>query len=69
MLEKVPYIIDLVPVPLNFLNIKETTETASYASFLDNYLDFGDSSNLHSKIYEKRDDFNFKLYISHFIVQ
>jgi hypothetical protein len=40
--------------------VKETTDTASSASFLDLYLEFDDSGQLSTKIYDKRDDFNFK---------
>ena len=40
---------------------KETTDTASSASFLDLYLEFDDSGQLSTKIYDKRDDFNFKI--------
>ena len=40
---------------------KETTDTASSASFLDLYLEFDDSGQLNTKIYDKRDDFNFKI--------
>ena len=43
------------------LEAKETTDTASSASFLDLYLEFHDSSQLSTKIYDKRDDFNFKI--------
>jgi hypothetical protein len=43
------------------LEIKETTDTASSASFLDLYLEFDDSGQLSTKIYNKRDDFNFKI--------
>jgi hypothetical protein len=43
------------------LEIKETTDTASSASFLDLYLEFDDSGQLSTKIYDKRDDFNFKI--------
>jgi hypothetical protein len=35
------------------LEIKETTDTASSASFLDLYLDFDDSGQLSTKIYDK----------------
>jgi hypothetical protein len=35
--------------------------TASSASFLDLYLEFDDSGQLSTKIYDKRDDFNFKI--------
>jgi hypothetical protein len=41
--------------------LKETTDTASSASFLDLYLEFDDSGQLSTKIYHKRDDFNFKI--------
>ena len=45
------------------LEIKETTDTASSASFLALYLEFDDSGPLNSKINDKRDDFNFKIRI------
>jgi hypothetical protein len=40
------------------LEVKETTDAASSASFLDLYLEFDDSGQLSTKIYDKRDDFN-----------
>ena len=43
------------------LEIKETTDTASSASFLDLYLEIDDSGQLSTKIYDKRNDFNFKI--------
>jgi hypothetical protein len=43
------------------LEVKVTTDTASSASFLDLYLEFDDSSKLSTKLYNKRDDFNFKI--------
>jgi hypothetical protein len=43
------------------LEVKETTDTASSASFLDLYLEFDDSGQLSTKMYDKRDDFNFKI--------
>jgi hypothetical protein len=43
------------------LEVKETTVTASSASFLDWYLEFDDSGQLSTKFYDKRDDFNFKI--------
>ena len=43
------------------LEVKETTYTASSVSFLDLYLEFDDSGQLSTKIYDKRDDFNFKI--------
>ena len=51
-------------LPLKYppeLEVKETTDTASSASFLDLYLEFDDSGQLSTKIYDKRDDFNFKI--------
>ena len=43
------------------LEDKETTDTASSESVLDLYLEFVDSGQLSTKIYDKRDDFNFKI--------
>jgi hypothetical protein len=43
------------------LEVKETIATAWSASFLDLYLEFYDSGQLSTKIYDKRDDFNFKI--------
>jgi hypothetical protein len=43
------------------LEVKETTGAASSASFLDIYLEFDGSGQLSTKIYDKRDDFNFKI--------
>ena len=43
------------------LEIKETADTASFAPFLDAYLEFDDSDQLSTKIYDKRDDFNIKI--------
>ena len=43
------------------LEVKETTDTASSASFLDLYLEFDNSGQLSTKIYDKRDEFNFKI--------
>jgi hypothetical protein len=40
---------------------RNTTDTASSALFLDVYLEFDDSGQLSTKIYDKRDDFNFKI--------
>ena len=42
------------------LEVKETTDTASSASFLDLYLEFDDRGQLSTNIYDKRDDFNFR---------
>ena len=43
------------------LEVKVITDTASSASFLDIYLEFDDSGQLRIKIYDKRDDFKFKI--------
>ena len=45
------------------LEVKETTDTASSASFLDLYLEFDDSGQISTKMYDKWDDFNFKFII------
>jgi hypothetical protein len=42
------------------LEVKETADTASSASFLDVYLEFDDSGQFSPNIYDKR-DFNFKI--------
>jgi hypothetical protein len=43
------------------LEVKETTDTASSASFLDLYLEFDDSGQISTKIYDKWVNFNFKI--------
>ena len=43
------------------LEVKETTDTVSSASLLSLYLEFDDSGQIRTKIYDKRDDFNFKI--------
>jgi hypothetical protein len=43
------------------LEAKETTDIVSSASFVDIYLEFDDSGQLSTTIYDKRDDFNFKI--------
>jgi hypothetical protein len=43
------------------MEVNETTDTASSASFLDLYLEFDDSGQLNTKIFDKRDDFNLKI--------
>ena len=43
------------------LEVKETTDTALSASFMDLYLEFDDSGQLSTKIYDTRDDINFKI--------
>jgi hypothetical protein len=45
------------------LEVKENTDTASSASFLDIYLEIDDSGHLSTNIYDKPDDFNFKIVI------
>ena len=42
------------------LNIKETTETAGSSSYLDCYL-YIDSGKVTTRLYDKRDDFNFPI--------
>ena len=42
------------------LEIKETTESTNSASYLDLYLQVG-SNGLHTKLYDKRDDFDFEI--------
>ena len=41
------------------LEIKDTTDTDRYASYLDLYLEIDSEGRLGTKIYDKRDDFNF----------
>ena len=51
-------------LPLTYppeLEIKETTDTASSAPFLDLYLEFDDSGQISTTIYDKWDDFNSKI--------
>ena len=43
------------------LEIKETTETASSASYLDILLEFDSNGHLSTRLYDKRDDFNFSI--------
>jgi hypothetical protein len=44
-------------IPLNELEIEETSETASSVSFLDIYVKFGTNSQLSTRVYDKRDNF------------
>ena len=48
-------------LPLIYPPKPETIDTTSSASFLDLYLEFDDSGQINTKIYDKRDDFNFKI--------
>jgi hypothetical protein len=48
-------------LPLIYPPELEMKETTDYTSFLDLYLEFYDSGKLSTKIYDKRDDFNFKI--------
>ena len=41
--------------------IKETTDITSSNSFLDLYLEFDTNGQLSTRIYDKRDDFEFKI--------
>ena len=43
------------------LEIKDTTESTSSASYLDLLLSIGRDCQLHTSIYDKRDDFNFHI--------
>ena len=43
------------------LEINETTESHCSASYLDLFLDFDRHGKLHTRIYDKRDDFNFPI--------
>jgi hypothetical protein len=43
------------------LEVKETTDRAPSASFLDLYPEFDDSGQISTKIYDKRDDFNYRI--------
>ena len=43
------------------LEIKDTTDTSKSASYLDLFLFIDDNGRLKSKLYDKRDDFNFKI--------
>jgi hypothetical protein len=41
------------------LEIKDTTDTDRYASYLDLHLEIDSEGRLRTKLYDKRDDFNF----------
>ena len=43
------------------LEIKETTETSVSASYLDIYITFDSNGQLSTKLYDKRDDFDFTI--------
>ena len=43
------------------MEVKETKATASSASFFNLYLEFDDSGQISTKIYDKRYDFNFRM--------
>ena len=43
------------------LEIKETTESRSSASYLDIFLEFDTNGHLSTRLYDKRDDFNFTI--------
>ena len=43
------------------LEIKDTTETDRSASYLDIHLDIDNEERLRTKLYDKRDDFNFPI--------
>ena len=50
------------------LEIKETTDSTKSASFLDLFLEIYQKRKLVSKIYDKRDDFNFHIYEAIFLL-
>jgi hypothetical protein len=43
------------------LEIKDTTDTDRFASYLDLHLDIDSEGQLRMKLYDKRDDFNFPI--------
>ena len=43
------------------LEVKDTTESTTSASFLDLLLPIGRDGELHTSIYDKRDEFNFHI--------
>ena len=43
------------------LEIKDTTDSHNFASYLDLLLEIGDGNKLSTKLYDKRDDFNFSI--------
>ena len=51
------YLGQMYPVELE---IKDTTERNTSASYLDLLLSIGRDGQLHTSIYDKRDDFNYK---------
>ena len=52
-------IISVRCIPLNL--IKDTTESSTSASYLDLLLSIGRDGQLHTSLYDKRDDFNFHI--------
>ena len=56
--EFVNYLGQMYPVELE---VKDTTESNTSASYLDLLLSIGRGSQLHTSIYDKRDDFNFHI--------
>ena len=51
----------MIPLPFQKEEIKDTTKTVSSASFLDTYCTFDTNSQLSTRWYDKRDDFNFAI--------
>ena len=45
----------------NELEIKDTTETVNSSSYLDLHLSINNTGRLYTKLYDKRDDFNFQI--------
>jgi hypothetical protein len=46
--------------PIN-LEIKDATDTDRYASYIDLHLEIDSEGQLRTKLYDKRDDFNFPI--------
>ena len=53
--------VDRIPVYPIELEIKDTTDTDRSASYLDLHLEIDTEDRLRTKLYDKRDDFNFPL--------
>jgi hypothetical protein len=58
---KTKTLLNIVEEFLPLIYPPELEALTSSASFLDLYLEFDDSGQLSTKIYDKRDDFNFKI--------
>ena len=54
-------VISLIRIYPNELEIKDTTDTDGSALYLDLHLEIKSEGRLRTKLYDKRDDFNFPL--------